>query len=71
LTSGCFFSNLMETMEDAMSRIDVVPTGKDTFKVLVNFIQRGVEFSSIPLANSQAEILHSTLPQTELHLCKV
>ena len=38
-----------------MSRIDVVPAEKGKFKVLVNFIQRGIEYSSKALAEHEAD----------------
>jgi hypothetical protein len=55
-------------MEVVMSRIDVVPAEKHKFKVLVNFIQRGIDFTSDALANSEAVKLHAEIPQCELHL---
>jgi hypothetical protein len=56
-------------MEVVMSRIDVVHADKNKFKVLVNFIQRGIEFSSGKLANLEATKLQAEYPQSELHLC--
>ena len=53
-----------------MSRIDVVPAEKHKFKVLVNFIQRGVDFSSGELANLQAKKIHCNIPNAQLHLIK-
>ena len=53
-----------------MSRIDVVPAEKKKFKVLVNFIQKGIPFSSPELANSEAAKLHAENPRLELHLAK-
>jgi hypothetical protein len=52
-----------------MSRIDVVPAEKkNKFKVLVNFIQRGSDFSSAQVANTQAEQIHAKSKHNELHL---
>ena len=51
-----------------MSRIDVVPADKSKFKVMVNFIQRGIEFHSDALANEEAKKLHNQIPHAELHL---
>ena len=38
-----------------MSRVDVVPAEKGKYKVLVNFIQRGIEYSSKALAEHEAD----------------
>jgi hypothetical protein len=53
-----------------MSQIDVVPDGKK-FKILVNFIQRGISYSSADLANQEAERIHSDeMPNGSLRLAK-
>jgi hypothetical protein len=44
-------------MEVKMSRIDVVPADKGKFKVLVNFVQRGIDYSSKSLAEHEADKL--------------
>jgi len=51
-----------------MSRIDVVPAEKGKFKVLVNFTQRGVPYSTLAHANKEATQLHKVMPQADLHL---
>lgn len=52
-----------------MSRIDVVPAEKSRFKVLVNFVQQGIDYSSSRLANKEATRIHKTqAPHAELHL---
>ena len=52
-----------------MSRIDVVPAEKDKWKVLVNFIQHGVDFASPDLADSEAEkIKKEHYPKADMHL---
>jgi len=52
-----------------MSRIDVLPAEKGKFRVLVNFIQRGVLYKSSSIANYEAELIHLTMPtSTELKL---
>ena len=38
-----------------MKNVTVVPADKGKFKVLVNFIQRGIEYSSEALANIEAD----------------
>lgn len=53
-----------------MSRIDVVPADKGRFRVLVNFIARGIEYSNAQHANSEAQKFHTDNPQYELHLAK-
>ena len=54
-----------------MSRIDVVPGDEHKFKVLVNFVQNGVELSSRDLANQEAVALKKKhYPKAEMHLCK-
>ena len=50
-----------------MSRIDVVPAEKGTFKVLVNFIQRGVPYHSPRLANQEAKKVLSTMRGTDVN----
>jgi hypothetical protein len=42
--------------------ITVVPADKGRFKVLVNFIQRGIEYSNAPLANHEAKKLLDIYP---------
>ena len=37
-----------------MPRVDVVPASKGKFKVLVNFIQRGIDYSSEEMAIREA-----------------
>ena len=45
----------LKTMEKDMSKSIIVTTsGKDGFKVMVNFIQRGVIYHSSTLANQEA-----------------
>jgi len=54
-----------------MSRIDVVQGEKHKFKILVNFVQQGVELSSSVLANQEAVNLQKKHhPKAEMHLCK-
>jgi hypothetical protein len=65
-----FATVLLQTKEEQMSRIDVVPAEKKKFKILVNFIQRGIEFNSDSLANKEAEKLHEQIPHAELNLFK-
>jgi len=53
-----------------MSRIDVVPSDKK-WKILINFVQQGVELSSPDLANQEAEALKKKhYPKAEIHLCE-
>lgn len=53
-----------------MSQIDVLPDG-NKFKVLVNYIQRGIVYSSAKLANHEAERIHAQeMPHADLHLAK-
>jgi len=40
-------------------KIVVVPAGNGKWKVLVNFIQRGIEYSNKALAEQEAEKLRS------------
>ena len=52
-----------------MSRIDVVAGEGDEFKVLVNFIQRGVTLHNAQFANQEAKkIKEKDYPKAELHL---
>jgi hypothetical protein len=51
-----------------MSRIDVVPAEKGRFKVLVNFMQRGVAYSNPALANKEATAIHIKMPHATLSL---
>jgi len=37
-----------------MSKVIVVPAEKNTFKVLVNYIQRGVNYASKEIAENEA-----------------
>jgi len=53
-----------------MSRIDVVPAEKGKFKILVNFIQRGIEYVSPDLANQEAIAIHQGMPHASLSLIK-
>jgi hypothetical protein len=54
-----------------MSRIDVVPADKDKFKVLVNFVQHGISYSTVALANQEAAKLKAEhYPKAEIHLSK-
>ena len=51
-----------------MSRIDVVPDGKK-FKILVNFIQESIAFTSVLLANKEASQIHDhKYPHAQLNL---
>ena len=62
---------LVETMQNGGTTmsINVVPAGKDKFKVLVDYVQRGIAYSSRDLANQEAKKLHDKeLPHAELHL---
>jgi len=43
-----------------MKKVVVVPTGKGKFKILVNFIQRGVDYSTKAIADHQAELIRSS-----------
>lgn len=53
-----------------MSRIDVV-TDEDGFKILVNFIQRGVVLHNAQFANQEARKIKEThYPKADLHLAK-
>ena len=61
----------MRQHEVKMSRIDVVSADKHKFKVMLNFIQRGVEYSNEATANGEAQKLHAEIPNSELHLLKV
>ena len=55
-----------------MSRIDVVPSEKGKFTVLVNFVQFGVALSSALLANKTAEDVQAKqYPHAELHLTNI
>ncbi|MFA7219040.1 MAG: hypothetical protein WC119_00745 [Synergistaceae bacterium] len=55
-----------------MSRIDVLPSDKKgKFRVLVDFIQRGVAYSSPISANREAETLSKKMPRAELHLAEI
>ncbi len=56
-----------------MSRIDVVKgERKGKFRVLVNYVQFGVELSSPQLANNHAKTLKDThYPTAELHLAVI
>ena len=47
-------------------RIDVVPAGKGTFKVLVNFIQRGVTYHTAKLANGEANKVFHQMKQDRI-----
>jgi hypothetical protein len=49
-----------------MSRIDVVPADKGKFKVMVNFIQRGVDYHTALLANQQAKLELDKYPQAKV-----
>jgi hypothetical protein len=52
-----------------MNRIDVVESGKK-FKVLINFIQRGIDYSSATLANQEAIKIHAGKTHITLNLFK-
>jgi len=55
-----------------MSRIDVCPADqKGTFKVMVNFEQRGTKYHSAVLANKEATLVHVKMQNTELHLITI
>ena len=52
-----------------MSRIDVVKAEKNgTFKVLVNFCQRGSIYTSTITANSEAKKIKAKMPHADLTL---
>ena len=52
-----------------MSRIDVLRGEKGTYKVLVNFVQRGISFHSMSLANNLAkEIKERERPAADRNL---
>jgi len=54
-----------------MSRIDVIPDEDDKFKVLINFVQQGVSYSTVALANQEAAKLRDAhYPKAEMHLAK-
>jgi hypothetical protein len=53
-----------------MSRIDVVSNGQNRAKVMVNFIQRGVE-TTIAIANKEAVKIHQKLPSYKLQLAPI
>jgi hypothetical protein len=59
-----------QTMEGKpMSRIEVVRDGKKRWKVMVNYVKRGVSVTSPLLANKEATaIKDKELPHAELHL---
>lgn len=44
---------------DKMPRVDVVPASKGKFKVLVNFIQQGIEYSTEEQAKKEANTILS------------
>lgn len=44
-----------------MSKITVVPSEKGKFKVLVDGIQNGIEYSTRPLADLEAEKLYKRM----------
>jgi hypothetical protein len=52
-----------------MSRIDVVADGKK-YKIMINFVQRGITLNSGKLANLEARKLHAEMPQATLNLTK-
>jgi len=54
-----------------MSRIDVLPAEKNHFKVLVNFVQRGVSYSTAAHANKEAQSVCNSMVNVELHLAKI
>ena len=55
-----------------MSRIDVVAADKGKFKVLVNFIQFGVELNDAQFANQTAShIKQSHYPHASINLVKI
>jgi len=51
-----------------MSRVDVIKAEKGKFKVLVNFIQQGVHYTTSSIANREATAIHSTMPNASLTL---
>ena len=53
-----------------MCRIDVTTAGKNKFKVLVNFCQRGIEYASSAHANQEAKAIHAKNPTFNLNLLK-
>ena len=52
--------------------IAVVPDGekKGNFKILVNYVQRGITYSQRELANQEAVKLSGTMHHDHLILCK-
>ena len=59
------------TKDKRVSRIDVVPADKNRFKVLVNFVQRGVSYKTAVHANKEAETVGKTIPNVEIHLVNI
>ena len=53
-----------------MSRIDVIPADKGKFKVMVNFIQNGVEYGSASQANQEASKQLTHYPQATVNFIK-
>ena len=53
-----------------MSRIDVVPADKGKFKVLVNFVQHGVPYTTAALANQEAKKVLDIMPSAMIRYAK-
>jgi hypothetical protein len=70
LTKSATDDNLAETIEEIMSKTIAVVRGdkKNEVKILVNYIQRGITFHSIKLANAQAVELSKKEPCDHLIL---
>ena len=51
-----------------MCRIDVLASKPKGYRVMINFIQRGITFSTPELANQKAQEAHKEIPAAELHL---
>ncbi len=46
-----------------MSHVSVVPAEKGKFKVLFNYLQRGIEYSSEELANKEANKIRAEIKE--------
>jgi hypothetical protein len=47
--------------------INVVPADKGKFKILVNFIKEGIDYSTATLANQEAKKLLDKYPNAVVH----
>ena len=51
-----------------MCRIDVLAAERKGYRVMINFIQQGIVFSTPELANDKAKQAHAEMPAADLHL---